>query len=60
MYLVNYEINHIPFDTIVLADSYLEAANLAKNGILQEAKGRQWRIVNIEEVDLDAEHYLEY
>jgi hypothetical protein len=61
MFLVTYEINTLPFNTLVLADSQEEAEKLAGEGIQKEAgAGSEWKILKVEEVDLDAEHYMEF
>ena len=61
MFLVTYEINMLPFNTLVLADSQEEAEQLAREGVRKEAgRGSEWKILRVEEVDLDAEHYMEF
>ncbi len=60
MYLVLYEINHLPFDTLILADSLGKAWEEATQGVRDEAGKRPWRIVSIEEVPVDLEHYMDY
>ncbi len=60
MFLVTYEINKLPFNTLVLADTKKEAENLAREGVRKEAVGSDWKILRVEEVDLDADHFLEF
>ncbi len=60
MFHINYEINHVSFDTLVLADSAQEALEMAADGIKQEAGEKFWQIVNIEEVSMDLEKYMDF
>ncbi len=60
MFLVTYEINKLPFNTLVLADTKSEAENLVREGVRKEALGSDWKILRVEEVDLDADHFLEF
>ncbi len=60
MFLVTYEINRLPFNTLVLADTKSEAEDIAGQSVRKEAGGRNWKILCVEKVDLGAEHCVEF
>ncbi len=60
MFLVTYEINTLPFNTLVLADTQSEAEETAGRIVQKEARGSNWKILRVEKVDLGAEHSLEF
>jgi hypothetical protein len=60
MFLVTYEINTLPFNTLVLADTQSEAEETAGRIVQKEARGSSWKILKVEKVDLDVERYFEF